>query len=54
MGLAGRLARAALADARVRGLLVVPYCPFIADFIQRHIEEYRDLVAPEMLSGERL
>ena len=50
MGLGGRLARAALDDARARGLVVVPYCPFIAAYIERHLDEYRDLVAPEMLS----
>ena len=54
MGLGGRLAREVLDDARARGLLVVPFCPFIAAFIERHLDEYRDLVAPEMLSGERL
>ena len=54
LGLGGRLARAALDDARARGLLVVPYCPFIAGYIERHLDEYHDLVAPEMLSGDRL
>jgi predicted GNAT family acetyltransferase len=54
MSLGGRLARAALDHARAKGLVVEPYCPFIADFIERHLDEYRDLVAPEMLSGERL
>jgi hypothetical protein len=32
--------------------VVEPYCPFIAGYIERHLDEYRDLVAPEMLSGE--
>jgi uncharacterized protein len=54
LGLGGRLGRAALDDARARGLVVVPFCPFIAGFIERHLDEYRDLVAPEMLSGDRL
>ena len=54
LGLGGQLAWAALDDARARGLVVVPYCPFIADFIERHLDEYRDLVAPEMLTGGRL
>jgi hypothetical protein len=54
MGLGGRLARAALDDARARGLVVVPYCPFIAGYIERHFDEYGDLVAPEMLTGRRL
>ena len=54
LGLGSRLARAALDDARDRGLVVVPFCPFIAGFIERYLDEYRDLVAPEMLSGDRL
>ena len=45
-GFGSRLAAAALDDARRQGLVVVPICPFIAAFIQRH-PEYRDLVAPE-------
>ena len=53
MGLGGRLARAVLDDACTRGLVVMPFCPFIADFIERHLDEYGDLVAPEMLTGER-
>jgi uncharacterized protein len=53
LGVGTRLARAVLDDARTRGLVVVPYCPFIAGFIERHLDEYRDLVAPEMLTGER-
>lgn len=44
-GLGGRLARAALDDARTRGLAVVPVCPFIASYIDRH-PEYADLRAP--------
>jgi len=54
LGLGGRLARAALDDARARGLVVMPFCPFIAGYIDRHLDQYGDLVAPEMLSGERL
>jgi uncharacterized protein len=54
VGLGGQLARAALDDARARGLMVVPFCPFIAGYIERHLDQYGDLVAPEMLSGERL
>jgi uncharacterized protein len=53
MGLGSQLARAALDDARSRGLSVMPFCPFMADFIERHLDEYRDLVAPEMLTGDR-
>jgi uncharacterized protein len=54
LGLGGRLARAALDHARARGLNVMPFCPFIAGYIERHLDQYGDLVAPEMLSGDRL
>src|SRR5215218_4611842 len=53
LGLGTQLTRVALDDARARGLMVMPFCPFVADFIERHLEEYGDLVAPEMLTGER-
>lgn len=53
MGLGSQLAREALDDARARGLVVEPFCPFIAGYIERHLDEYQDLVAPEMLSGKR-
>jgi hypothetical protein len=42
-GLGGTLARAALDAARARGLAVVPQCPFIRRWIERH-EDYQDLV----------
>src|SRR5919112_201404 len=54
LGFGTRLARAALDDARARRLVVEPFCPFIAGYIERHVEAYGDLVAPEMLSGDRL
>jgi uncharacterized protein len=50
LGLGTQLTRVALDDARARGLMVMPFCPFIADFIERHFDEYGDLVAPEMLT----
>ena len=42
-GLASRLIAFALEDARRRGLAVLPFCPFVNDYIQRH-REYADLV----------
>ena len=42
-GLGGRLVRAALDDARERGLAVLPFCPFVNGWIGRH-REYVDLV----------
>ncbi|TNY38581.1 GNAT family N-acetyltransferase [Thermomonospora catenispora] len=42
-GVAGALARGALDDVRARGLKVVPLCPFVQRYIDRH-PEYRDLV----------
>jgi uncharacterized protein len=43
-GFGSRLAAAALEDARRQGLEVVPLCPFIAHYIDRH-SEYEQLVA---------
>jgi uncharacterized protein len=43
-GLGSRLAAAALEDARRKGLVVVPLCPFIAHYIERH-PEWEKLVA---------
>ncbi len=42
-GIGGALARHALDDARRRGLGVVPRCPFIRAWIERH-PDYQDLV----------
>lgn len=42
-GLGGRLARAALDDVRAAGGFVVPQCPFIKGYIDRH-PEFHDLV----------
>ena len=43
-GIAEKLVRAALADARAAGRKVVPACSYVAKFIERH-QEYQDLVA---------
>jgi carboxymethylenebutenolidase len=43
-GLGGVLARAALDSARARGLAVLPRCPFVQGWIDRH-PAYADLVA---------
>lgn len=45
-GLGSRLATAALDDARLKGFTVVPLCPFIARFVDRH-PQYADLVAQQ-------
>lgn len=42
-GLGSKLVAFALDDARARGLAVMPYCPFVRAYIERH-PEYRDLV----------
>jgi uncharacterized protein len=43
-GLGTSLVKAALADLRRRGYKVIPKCPFVAHYIERHPEE-RDLLA---------
>lgn len=42
-GIGGRLAKAALDDARAQDLKVAPWCPFIAAYIEKN-PEYADLV----------
>lgn len=44
-GLGSMLARGALDDVRAHGLAVRPVCPFVAAFIERHRDEYGDLLA---------
>lgn len=45
-GVGSRLVAAALDDIRSRGLHVVPTCPFVKAYLERHPEQ-RDLVAGE-------
>jgi predicted GNAT family acetyltransferase len=45
-GIAGKLARFALDDARARGLAVIPRCPYVVQYIKRH-REYADVVIAE-------
>ena len=42
-GVGSRLARAALDHARAERLRVLPYCPFVRAYLERH-PEYADLV----------
>jgi uncharacterized protein len=42
-GLGGRLVQAALDEARARNLAVLPYCPFVKNWISGH-REYAGLV----------
>lgn len=48
-GLGGKLARFALDKARADDLAVLPFCPFVNDWIKRH-PEYVDLV-PDAYKG---
>ena len=43
-GVASQLVAWALDDIRRRGLLVVPFCPFVVAYLRRH-PEYSDLVS---------
>ena len=42
-GIAGKLAKTALDEARAQGLAVIPQCPYVAAYIRRH-PDYADLV----------
>ncbi|WP_432152959.1 GNAT family N-acetyltransferase [Streptomyces tricolor] len=44
-GLASRLVQEALTDVRESGKRIVPVCPYVAKFLQRH-DEFADLVDP--------
>jgi uncharacterized protein len=48
-GMGGKLAAAALDAARAAGERVVPLCPFINDYIDRH-PKYIDLVDNELMT----
>ena len=37
-GIASRLAKYVLADAKARNLLVLPVCPFFSSYLQKHPE----------------
>lgn len=43
-GVGSRLVRGALDQVRDQGLKVVPQCPFVRAYVERH-PEYRDLLA---------
>lgn len=47
-GLARRLVGEALDDARRRGLLVLPVCPYVRTVIAKHPQRYLDLVPAEV------
>jgi predicted GNAT family acetyltransferase len=42
-GVAEKLVRAALADARTAGRKIVPACAYVAKFVERH-QEFQDLL----------
>ena len=44
-GIASRLAKHVPADARDRGLLILPVCPFFSAWLQKH-PEHADVVHP--------
>lgn len=44
-GIASRLAKHVIEDARQRGLLILPVCPFFSSYFQKH-PEHADVVHP--------
>lgn len=50
-GLASRLIPAALTDTRDQGRRVVPVCPFVAAYVQKHhdFDDILDPVTPEIM-----
>jgi uncharacterized protein len=47
-GIGSELAKVALADVAERGLELAPLCPFIANYIRLHSEQYLELVPASM------
>ncbi len=47
-GLATRLVQTALSEARSEALGVLPFCPFVREYIAGHSEEYLDLVPSDL------
>ncbi len=53
-GVASKLVKTALDDARTQHLAVVPFCPFVSGYIRRH-PDYKALVHPDyrnLVEGE--
>lgn len=44
-GIASRLAKHVIADAKDRGLLILPVCPFFSAYLQKH-PEHAEVVHP--------
>lgn len=44
-GIASRLAKHVLADAKERGLLILPVCPFFSSYLKKH-PEHAEAVHP--------
>lgn len=51
-GLAGQLARRALDDARAAGQQVVPLCPYVASYLEKHPDD-QDLIDHELWDALR-
>ena len=43
-GVGAQLVKGALADVRASHRLVLPVCPFVSGYLQRHQDDYADLV----------
>ena len=48
-GLAGRVVKGALDDVHTQGRKIVPLCPYVRRYVERH-PEYSDLVDHELLA----
>jgi uncharacterized protein len=53
-GVASRLISAALDTSRKEGMAVLPFCPFVRGYIEKHPDEYLDLVPADLRKDFRL
>lgn len=44
LGVAGALAQRVITDARAAGQKIVPLCPFLRGYVERHREETADVI----------
>jgi uncharacterized protein len=53
-GVASQLIATALDTSREQGMTVLPFCPFVRGYIEKHPDGYLDLVPPDFRKDFRL
>ena len=48
-GMASKLIKFALEDAREKDYKVIPLCPFVRAYIKRHLKDYEEILNPGII-----